>query len=390
MEVKIKDLEPNPFRDIKNYPIDSAKVESLAKSITQTGFWDNILGRLGKKGHFLGYDGDELVGEFDRDFKSIKILNGGEVTRYEWVGKVEIAYGHHRLMALLRNCAPDFVVDIPVKDLDDATMIRIMANENDESWALLPGIIHETVRVTYEYLKKFSPLEKKIPEKAGRPTQMFKNLPLPEKGESRLSLIAWQISEWLRGNWSEKRVYHSLDRLGLIEKGELDKEAVESLPTEKAARDFTAAVKVTKATKVTQKKVAKKIVESRKKEGTEEGEIKGKYRIEEEFFKEEHGAEEKARKARAKADKEVRRLQFENYLTRVRDEADSLKRMLRTLLEYQDYLLSEHYQKSKEGQAFVLAMAELFDTFRILMGKKKSADLVESFKLLVESKKGKK
>ena len=43
MKVRIKDLVSNPFRDIKNYPIDLKKVESLAKSITETGFWDNIL-----------------------------------------------------------------------------------------------------------------------------------------------------------------------------------------------------------------------------------------------------------------------------------------------------------------------------------------------------------
>jgi hypothetical protein len=31
-------------------------------------------------------------------------------------------------------------------------MIKIMANENDEQWAITPGIVHETVRVTKEFL----------------------------------------------------------------------------------------------------------------------------------------------------------------------------------------------------------------------------------------------
>jgi len=39
-------------------------------------------------------------------------------------------------------------------------MIKIMANENDECWGTNPGIIVETVRVTYEYLKFVSSVEK--------------------------------------------------------------------------------------------------------------------------------------------------------------------------------------------------------------------------------------
>ncbi|GAH85311.1 unnamed protein product [marine sediment metagenome] len=45
MKVKIKDLEPNPFRDMDHYPINPEKIESLKNSISQTGFWDNILAR---------------------------------------------------------------------------------------------------------------------------------------------------------------------------------------------------------------------------------------------------------------------------------------------------------------------------------------------------------
>ena len=45
MKVQIKQLEPNPYRDMNNYPMDEAKVKSLIGSIQQTGFWDNILAR---------------------------------------------------------------------------------------------------------------------------------------------------------------------------------------------------------------------------------------------------------------------------------------------------------------------------------------------------------
>ena len=337
MKVRVKDLVPNPFRDIKNYPIDLKKVESLAKSINQTGFWDNILARKRN-------------------------------------GRIEIAYGHHRLVVLQRDCAPDFVIDIPVKELDDAMMIKIMANENDECWAITPGIVHETVRVAKKFLL------------SDRGRTLIKTKSPKRKIDYHDSKEAFQMAEFLGGNWNEARVYRSLLRLDSFAKGELDKKAVESLPSEKSARDFYAAVKMTKPSKKAQRIVAKKIVKSRSKENTEEGIIHGKYRIETELFSAEHEDEEKVRKAKAKADRQVRRLQFEKHLARVTDKGNGLRQELETLSEYQDYLLSDHYQKSRKGQLFMLAMTELFNTFRILMGKKKSDDLVESFKLLVSEK----
>lgn len=57
------------------------KVNSLVKSIKQTGFWDNILARKNK------------------------------------AGKYEIAYGHHRLQALKKALGKSAVVDIPVKKM---------------------------------------------------------------------------------------------------------------------------------------------------------------------------------------------------------------------------------------------------------------------------------
>ena len=86
MKVQIKNLETNPYRDMENYPINEEKVQRLADSINQTGFWDNILARKQN-------------------------------------GKIQIAYGHHRLVALRKVMKPTDEVDIPVKSLDEATMI---------------------------------------------------------------------------------------------------------------------------------------------------------------------------------------------------------------------------------------------------------------------------
>jgi len=217
MRIQIKDLKPNPFRDIKNYPIDGGKVQSLTNSINQTGFWDNILARKNN-------------------------------------GNIEIAYGHHRLIALQKLFKPDDYVDIPVKELDDPTMIRIMANENDESWGTSPTIVDETVRVVREYLIKHIEVIK------------TKN---PVHGQDCFySKEAFQISEFLNGNWIESRVNYSLERIKLEETEEtderhVDKKAVETYPTERSARNFVKAVKQIKnITPEQQHNVAKRMVEN--------------------------------------------------------------------------------------------------------------------------------
>ena len=46
MKVQVKDIKPNPFRNLSNYPIDQEKVETLLASIQDTGFWDNLVGKM--------------------------------------------------------------------------------------------------------------------------------------------------------------------------------------------------------------------------------------------------------------------------------------------------------------------------------------------------------
>lgn len=179
MKINTKDLHPNPFRDMKNYPIIREKVDQLKSSINETGFWDNVLARKNN-------------------------------------GKIEIAYGHHRLMALKELFPKGTVVDIPIKNLPDSIMLKIMANENMEQWSLTPKVIDETIRVTYYYLKAHpEEIQTKEPKHRrvasdGEPTFMY-------------SPFAFQIAEFLGEGWNEKKVYNSIKRLeamGLIEKKE--------------------------------------------------------------------------------------------------------------------------------------------------------------------------
>lgn len=113
MRVKINQLKPNPFRNIEKYPVDRMKVDALKASISETTFWDNIVARQ-KNGFY------------------------------------EIAYGHHRLIALQELKIDE--IDIPIKDIDNATMIRIMANENMEYWKYDLAVRVETVRAVRNFL----------------------------------------------------------------------------------------------------------------------------------------------------------------------------------------------------------------------------------------------
>lgn len=105
----LREIRPNPFRQVDRYPIDQAKLEALRESIRSTGFWDNLLARD----------------------------NGGGP---------ELAYGHHRLRALIEEYGPDHEVELTIRDLDDEQMLKIMARENMEEWAANVTVEYETVR----------------------------------------------------------------------------------------------------------------------------------------------------------------------------------------------------------------------------------------------------
>lgn len=108
MKLKLKDILPNPFRDLKANPLIEEKIAELVGSINLTGFWDNV------------------------------------VVRKNADGKYELAYGHHRLAAAIR--AGLIEADFIVKKLDDATMIQIMDNENRDTYGSTPASLIESVK----------------------------------------------------------------------------------------------------------------------------------------------------------------------------------------------------------------------------------------------------
>lgn len=92
--VPVSNLLPNPFRNIKDYPIDEEKVESLEESYRETGVWPNITARPAKG------------------------------------GKYEIAYGHHRMAAMKKAKIKE--VAIVVEAMTDEVIFKRMVRENDE------------------------------------------------------------------------------------------------------------------------------------------------------------------------------------------------------------------------------------------------------------------
>jgi len=116
MKLKLKDILPNPFRDLKSNPLIEEKIEELVGSINLTGFWDNV------------------------------------VVRINAAGKAELAYGHHRLAAALRAGIAE--ADFIVKDLSDAMMIQIMDSENRETYGSTPLSLIESVKAVVKSLAK--------------------------------------------------------------------------------------------------------------------------------------------------------------------------------------------------------------------------------------------
>lgn len=109
----VKDIRPNPFRYIDRYPIRREKIDALRGSLKTTGFWGNVVARV-RNGH------------------------------------PEIAYGHHRLVALREEYGPDEKVDLIIRDLSDDLMLQIMARENMEEWGTSAWVEQETVRAVVE------------------------------------------------------------------------------------------------------------------------------------------------------------------------------------------------------------------------------------------------
>jgi len=221
MELKVKDLKPNPFRRLNKYKINKAKVESLKISIKETSFWDNLLVR-NKNGVY------------------------------------EIAYGHHRLVALKELGIE--IINVPVRELDDVAMIKIMANENMDDWKNVPAVYTETVLVAKEYLDgelaKYETWDEFRSNKSIRP--IFESEPefrsVKGKGVGQTTIL-----KFLGGNWKQHIIQDALNTLKSDKEGTVSKKAIDLLPSAEHSKIFKTEVKKYDIPKSEQEGLAKTI-----------------------------------------------------------------------------------------------------------------------------------
>ena len=224
MKMKVSKLRANPFRKISKYPIDREKIKQLKASINETSFWDNVLVRPHPTEN----------------------------------GVYQISYGHHRHVALKELGIEE--VDLPVRDLDDAIMLRIMANENLDSWKTTTAVINETVLATKDFLQnefdKYSTI-KDIPP-------VLINL-LEQKTEksfnkTKAGIGQTTILKFLGANWKQWMIQSALQTLKSEAEETVDREAVEEFEHLETASNFRKAVETYHVPKKKQKALAKKLV----------------------------------------------------------------------------------------------------------------------------------
>jgi len=299
MKVKVKDVSPNPYRNIEHYPLNKEKIIALTQSIEKTGFWDNLVAR-----------------ELD--------------------GKIQIAYGHHRIEALrlAEGFGYDFEFELPIKKIDNGTMIQIMANENMQEWSHSIGVIDETVKVAKEFL-----------EVLGAGAQV-----------GRLEIAGFL-------GWGERKVQKSLARINLINEGIIEKEAVESLPSGSHAEEFAKAIHTSKVkfTPQEQKQIVKEIVDSG------DGKRKVKERIEAKAFEKKYGKDFGKKKAE-KTDQKIK--EFDDALGQIADDITSLSDKFLKLTNLKEELKNV---TSKKGLFNLKLLFMAFGNLEIRMNRFQSA-----------------
>ena len=130
MKFALKDVLPNPYRDLVGYRYLEYQIEKLMESIRATGYRDNIVGRILPD------------------------------------NKLQIAYGHHPLEALRRLYPLDSDYEFMVKDLSNDAMMQMMARENDETYGGDLRTVMQNVAAVVQALAtgELSPASFRIPE----------------------------------------------------------------------------------------------------------------------------------------------------------------------------------------------------------------------------------
>lgn len=314
MKVKVKDVSPNPYRNIEHYPLNKEKIIALTQSIEKTGFWDNLVAR-----------------ELD--------------------GKIQIAYGHHRIEALrlAEGFGYDFEFELPIKNIDNGTMIQIMANENMQEWGHDITVIDETVKVTKAYL------ENDFAFIAAKNAKMKDHHNVRWDGKT---VSSKDIADFL--GWNAGKVQTSLRRIEAIESGKVSKKALETFQPEKS-KHFLKSVTNHNFTQKEQEEIAIELVEkdvSRK---------DFKQVLEAKAFEKKYGKDFGKKKAE-KTDQKIK--EFDDALGQIADDITSLSDKFLKLTNLKEELKNV---TSKKGLFNLKLLFMAFGNLEIRMNRFQSA-----------------
>jgi hypothetical protein len=231
MKVNVKDLGPNPYRNLKKYPLDNKKINDLIISIKQNGFWGGLLVR-------------------EHPAKP---------------GKYQLAFGHHR-WAALKKLGYEWAVETIVCKLSDDDMHHRMFAENHETWGMRPACVLENVESARNRLNsilaKYKTWDDFRSGENSRPIFEISSEPefrsIKGKGAGRETIL-----KYLGGLYNENQVRQALNMLKESETpdSEISLDAVKHLPTLSHAEHFRRAAKEHKIPKSKQQKIAKEVVE---------------------------------------------------------------------------------------------------------------------------------
>lgn len=226
MNIKIANLEPNPFRNLNKYPLSREKIDGLKTSVKENGFWGGILVRK----HPTQKD------------------------------KYQMAFGHHRYQAL-KELRYDYADNTVVFKLTDDDMHHRMFAENHETWGARPSCILENVESTRDRLNS---ILAKGWKDCGENTRVFfdsqhafEQAMRKEGGVGRHTIL-----KYLGGLYNENQVKDALYILkeSAQPDSDISLDAVKELPTMSHVEHFRKAVKEHETPKGTQKKIAEEIV----------------------------------------------------------------------------------------------------------------------------------
>lgn len=240
MKILVKDLLPNPHRRVGEYPFNEEKINKLAHSMNETFIWKNLIARRSP-------------------------------TKKD---KYELAYGHHRWMALKKLKVKE--IEISVEKIDDATMLKVMADENGDDFHMTPAVLFETIKSVKLYLDKqikgkgWDDLDSATTRLFATPSKFA----VVQKNDIGVGESA--IKVFLGDNWSGNQIKEALATLRAtgelpevdtrfvsknqprtpVKKQQVDKKSVRKLPTTMASTAFRKGVAAHKIPKERQRELA--------------------------------------------------------------------------------------------------------------------------------------